>query len=187
MGSKYLDNNHMASTKFLGVYKENTQLRAYQFYFEANGEMVQELLPFSGAFGLPGKNTWVLSPEEYHALRVVAGRVQVPGGNAAWEQQNDQAEDDDQQWGYQGWDKYGQAHQYQQYQQLPQQPCMQPQPGYDYVPREEYDTLVGRVGDVESTLQDVNANVLSLTQSFSEFTTSFQTYYPPPHGGDGGQ
>ena len=64
---------------------------------------------------------------------------------------------------------------------------MQPQPGYDYVPREEYDILVGRVGDVESMLQDVNANVLSLSQSFSEFTTSFQTYYPPPHGGDGGQ
>jgi hypothetical protein len=41
MGSKYLDNNHMASTKFMGVYKENTQLHAYQFYFEANGEMVQ--------------------------------------------------------------------------------------------------------------------------------------------------
>jgi hypothetical protein len=64
---------------------------------------------------------------------------------------------------------------------------MQPQPGYDYVPREEYDTFVGRVGDVESTLLDENANVLSLTQSFSEFTTSFQTYYPSSHGGDGGQ
>jgi hypothetical protein len=64
---------------------------------------------------------------------------------------------------------------------------MQPQPGYDYVPREEYNTLLGRVGGAESTLQDVNANVMSLTQSLSEFTTSFQTYYPPPHGGDGGQ
>jgi hypothetical protein len=64
---------------------------------------------------------------------------------------------------------------------------MQPQPGYDYVLREEYDTLVGRVGDVESTLHDVNANVLSLTQSFSEFTTGFQAYYPPPQGGGGGQ
>jgi hypothetical protein len=31
MGSKYFDNNHMASTKFLGVYKENTQLHAYHF------------------------------------------------------------------------------------------------------------------------------------------------------------
>jgi hypothetical protein len=29
---------------------------------------------------------------------------------------------------------------------------MQPQPGYDYVSTEEYDTLVGRVGDVESML-----------------------------------
>jgi hypothetical protein len=64
---------------------------------------------------------------------------------------------------------------------------MQPQPRYDYVPREEYDTLVGRVGDMESTLQDVNANVMSLTQSISKFTASFQTYYPPPHGGDGGK
>jgi hypothetical protein len=63
---------------------------------------------------------------------------------------------------------------------------MQPQPGYDYVSTEEYDTLVGRVGDVESTLQDVNANVMSLTQSFSEFTTSFHSYYPPLQGGDGG-
>jgi hypothetical protein len=72
MGIKYLDDNHMASTKFLGVYMEN-QLRAYHFYFEANGQLFQELLPFSGAFGLPGKNTWVLSPEEYNALRVAAG------------------------------------------------------------------------------------------------------------------
>jgi hypothetical protein len=120
MGSKYLDNNCMASTKFLGVYRENPQFRAYHFYFEANGKMVQELLPFSGAFGLPGKNTWVLSPEEFHALRVVAGRAPAPGGDAAWEQQNDQAGDDDQQWGDHGWDDYGQAHQYQQYQQPPQ-------------------------------------------------------------------
>jgi hypothetical protein len=64
---------------------------------------------------------------------------------------------------------------------------MQPQPGYDYVPREEYDTLVSRVGDMESTLHDVNTNVLSLTQSFSEFSTTFQTYYPPLQGGGGGQ
>jgi hypothetical protein len=96
MGCKYLDDNHMASTKFLGVYRQNNQLRAYQFYFETNGELFQELLPFPGAFGVPGKNTWVLSPEEYHALRVAVGRVQAPGGNAAWEQQNHQAGDDDQ-------------------------------------------------------------------------------------------
>ncbi|KAK1619456.1 hypothetical protein QYE76_024973 [Lolium multiflorum] len=101
---------------------------------------------------ISGKNTWVLSPEEFHALR--------------------------------GWDDFGQDH---QYQQPPQQSYMQQQPGYDYVPREEYDTLVGRVGDVESMLQYVNSNVLSLTQSFSEFSTHFQTYYPPPHGVAGGQ
>jgi hypothetical protein len=40
---------------------------------------------------------------------------------------------------------------------------------------------------VESTLHDVNANVFSLTQSFNEFSTSFQAYYPPPQGGGGGQ
>ncbi|KAK1661548.1 hypothetical protein QYE76_049707 [Lolium multiflorum] len=73
------------------------------------------------------------------------------------------------------------------YQQPPQQPYMQPQPGYDYVPMGEYDTLMAHVGDMESTLQDVNTNVLSLTQSFSEFITNFQTYYPPPQGGNGGQ
>jgi hypothetical protein len=72
MGSKYLDINHMASTTFLGVYRENPHLRAYQFYFEANGEVVQELLPFFGDFGLQGKNTWVLLPEEFQALRVAA-------------------------------------------------------------------------------------------------------------------
>jgi hypothetical protein len=44
----------------------------------------------------------------------------------------------------------------------------------------------GRVNDVESMLHDVNANVLSLTESFIEFTTNFQAYYPPPQGGDGG-
>ncbi|KAK1694807.1 hypothetical protein QYE76_011504 [Lolium multiflorum] len=67
-----------------------------------------------------GKNTWVLSPEEFHALRVAAGRAPTPRGDAAWEQQNDQVGDDDQQWGGQlGWDNFGQDHQYQQYQQLP--------------------------------------------------------------------
>jgi hypothetical protein len=116
MGSKYLDVNHMASTKFLGVYRENNHLRAYQFYFEVNGEIVQELLPFSGDFGLPRKNTWVLSPEELHAVRVAAGRAPAPGRDATWEQHNDQAGDDDQQWGGQGWDDFGQAHQYHQYQ-----------------------------------------------------------------------
>jgi hypothetical protein len=40
---------------------------------------------------------------------------------------------------------------------------MQPQLGYDYVPREEYNTLVGHIGDVESTLHGVNSNVLSLS------------------------
>ncbi|KAK1678226.1 hypothetical protein QYE76_039074 [Lolium multiflorum] len=110
-----------------------------------------------------GKNTWVLSPEEFHALRVVAGRAPAPGGDAVWEQHNDQAGNDDHQWGGQGWDDYGQDHQYQQYQQPPPQPYMQPQPGYDYVSREEYDTLVSRVGELERTLHDVNANVLSLT------------------------
>jgi hypothetical protein len=85
MGSKYLDTNHMASAKFLGVYRENPQLRAYHFYFEANSEVVQELLPFSGAFGHPGKNTWVLLPEEFQALRVAAGRAPAHGGDATWE------------------------------------------------------------------------------------------------------
>jgi hypothetical protein len=62
MGGKYWDTNHMATAKFLGVYRENPHFRAYQFYFEVNGEIVQELLPFSGAFGLSGKSNWVLSP-----------------------------------------------------------------------------------------------------------------------------
>jgi spore coat protein CotH len=64
---------------------------------------------------------------------------------------------------------------------------MQPQPGYDYVPSEEYDTLLGHFGDVDSTLQDVNT--LYLTKSFSEFSTNFQNYYPYPllQGGGGGQ
>jgi hypothetical protein len=78
MGGKYLDANHLASTKFLGVYRENFNLRAYQFCFEVNGKIVKELLSSFGAFGPPGKNTWVLSPEEFHALRVAAGRAPAP-------------------------------------------------------------------------------------------------------------
>ena len=54
-GSKYLDANHMASTKFMGVYRQDNQFRAYQFYFVPNGDVFQELLPFSAAFGLPKK------------------------------------------------------------------------------------------------------------------------------------
>jgi hypothetical protein len=85
MSSKYLDANHMASTKFLGVYRENNHIRGYQFYFEFNGEIVQELLPFSGACGFPGKNTWVLSLEEFQTFRVAAGRGPALGGDASWE------------------------------------------------------------------------------------------------------
>jgi hypothetical protein len=68
----------MASTKFIGFYTENPHLGAYQFYFEVGDEIAQELLPFSGALGFPGTNTWVLSPEEFHALRVAAGRAPAP-------------------------------------------------------------------------------------------------------------
>jgi hypothetical protein len=96
MGSKYLDANHMSSTKFLGVYREKPRLHAYQFYFEVDGEIVQELLPFSGPFGFPGRNTWVLSSEEFHALRAATERASAPGGDAAWEKHNHQAGDDDQ-------------------------------------------------------------------------------------------
>jgi hypothetical protein len=112
LGSKYLDTNH---TKFLGVYRPNNQLHAYQFYFEPNGDLFQELLPFSVAFGTLGRNTWVLSPDEFHALRVAARRERAPKRNAVWEQQNDQAGDDDQKWGDQGWNDYGQDHQFQQH------------------------------------------------------------------------
>jgi hypothetical protein len=97
MGSNYFDTNHMASTKFRGVYRENPHFRADQFYFDVNGEVVQELMPFSGSFALPGKNTWVLLPEEFHALRVAAGRALAPIGDAAWEQHNDRAGEDDRQ------------------------------------------------------------------------------------------
>jgi hypothetical protein len=115
----------------------------------------------------------VLSPEELYALRVADGRATAPGGDASWEKHNDQAGDDDQQWEGQGWDDFGQAHQYQQYQQPPPQTYMQSQSGYVYVSREEYDTLVSCIGDMESTLHNVYSNVLSLTQSFSKFSTTF--------------
>jgi hypothetical protein len=94
MGSNYLDANHMASTKFLGVYSENPCLHAYQFYFEVGGEIGQELLPFYGPFGFPGKNTWVLPSKEFEAFRVAARRAPAPGGDAAWEQHDDQAGDE---------------------------------------------------------------------------------------------
>jgi hypothetical protein len=71
----------MVSTKFMGVYMQGNQFRAYQFYFESNGDVFQELLPFSVAFGIPGRNTWVLSPEDFHSLRVAAGQEQAPDGN----------------------------------------------------------------------------------------------------------
>ena len=72
LGSKYLDANHMASTKFMGVYRQDTQFHAYKFYFVPNGDMFQELLPFSSAFGIPRKDSRVLSQEEFHSLRVAA-------------------------------------------------------------------------------------------------------------------
>ena len=61
-----------------------------------------------------------------------------------------------------------------------------PPQGYNYVPYEEYQTLVSRVGDVESTLQSVNHNVDTLTHNFGNFMTHFPDYYQQPPHSDGG-
>ena len=140
------------------------------------------MLPFPAAFGLPGRQVWVHTEEEFHAIRVAAGRVIPPEGNPASEQQNNPDEEQGQEgWGEEGWNDYGQGHQHQQesyhqqqYQQFQQQPHVQPQPRHDYVPRDEFNALVARVGDVESTLHDVNNNVLSLSDNITQFTAQFQ-------------
>jgi hypothetical protein len=76
-----------------------------------------------------------------------------------------------------GWDVYGQQHEHQFYQQQQYVPPVPP-PGHNYVPYEQYNTLVTCVGDVENTLHDVNANVVNLTQSFTHFMDEFPNYYP---------
>jgi hypothetical protein len=73
----------MANTKFMGVYALNRRLRAYQFYFEPKGPVQQEILPVVQAFGLPGKQSWVLSEEEYIQARAIAGRIPNEENNPA--------------------------------------------------------------------------------------------------------
>jgi hypothetical protein len=107
VGIKHFDTNHMDSTKFLCVYRLNNQLRAYQFFLKltvtcSKSHLLQELLLFLLPLVFQERNTWVLSLEEFHTLRVAAGRDLALERNAAWEQQNDQAGDDDRQWGEHG-------------------------------------------------------------------------------------
>lgn len=69
------------------------------------------MLPFPAAFGLPGRQVWVHTEEEFHAIRVAAGRVIPQEGNPAWEQQNNPDEEQGQEgWGEEGWNDYGQGH-----------------------------------------------------------------------------
>ena len=82
-----MDRNYAISSKFLGVYETNRNLRAYQFTYEPNGEIQQEMLPFVQAFGLAGKDIWVLTPEEMHHARVLAGQEPGAGDNPAWEEE----------------------------------------------------------------------------------------------------
>jgi hypothetical protein len=156
-GVRTMDINYMIGSTFLGIYATNRALHAYQFYFEPNGVMQQEMLPFVQAFGLPGKNSWVLSPEQLHDARVLAGREEGEGarGNPAWEGHGGH---------YQGdaaWENFGYQQPPQYQQQQWQQP--EPQPRHNYVPYDQYQTLVHHVGNVESTLQDVNSNIDTLS------------------------
>ena len=43
-----------------------------------DGDIYQELLPFSPAFGLLGKQLWVYTKEEYNAIRIQARRAPNP-------------------------------------------------------------------------------------------------------------
>jgi hypothetical protein len=52
-GIRTMDRNYMIGSTFLGVYAANRALCAYQFYFEPNGLVHQEMLPFVQAFGIP--------------------------------------------------------------------------------------------------------------------------------------
>ena len=55
-----------------------------------NGEPDEESFPFSEAFMVGGKYTWVLDMDQITAARVAAGRGQVPPEAKEEEQQGDE-------------------------------------------------------------------------------------------------
>ena len=83
-GPKTMDRNFCISAKKIGKYLANPNYRAFQFTFEPHGPVQQELLPFPQAFSLAGRNSWVLSEEEMHNARALAGRVEGEE-DPAWE------------------------------------------------------------------------------------------------------
>ena len=129
--------------------------------------MQQEVPPFAQAFSLMGRETWVLTDEEMHAVRVMAGREQQ-------EEEGDGGDD--------VWQQAAQAHQggWGDWPQQPQPQYQNPHHGYEYIPRTEFEVLANRVGGVENTLHEVNANINTLTYNFSHFTTNYGYQQPPP-------
>jgi hypothetical protein len=120
---------------------------------------------------LQGRGRWVVSEEELHHVKVLIGRALGEGGDPAWKGQ--QHDEDDL-----GWDDFGAAHQH-QFQnpafQAPQYPS-DPPVGHNYVPYDQFQTLVYRVGEVECTLDEANYNIDSPSASFYNFMGNYQHY-----------
>ena len=170
----------MISCGFIGVYRADKRLRAYQFGYVGVSRDEQVLLPCQPAFSLQERDNWILTHDQVRDIVAQHQPEPEEGGeeeeeeqheqyNAAWEGHHQQQQ------GGGAWDPW------------PNQP--QQQHGNNYVPYNEFLQLTQRVGEIDNTLHGVDEDIGALTNSFNHFMNNFPNFYQqypqqPPHGGN---
>ena len=130
-----MDSKYLIACGFLGKYRVNQRLRAFQFGYVSNSNDEQLMLPCPQAFSLQGRDNWILTHDE---VRDIIAKLQPDT-----EVEDEDEEEEEEQQHEQEQEQYNATWEGQQQQQhqlegdawgtWPNQPPPQQQ-GYDYVP-----------------------------------------------------
>ena len=126
-GSKLMDAKYLTSCGFIGVYRADKRLRAYQFGYVGVSRDEQVLLPCPPAFSPQGRDNWILTHDQVRDIVAQHQPDPEEGGEEEEEEQHEQynaAWEGHQQQGGGAWDPW------------PNQP--QKQHGNNYGPYNEF-------------------------------------------------